>query len=141
MRGIAPGIVEDVKDSLNPSNFFNIVQGTGFPSCKKVRLPVGDTKNQISSSYDPSNVWIDEPVDWIAGKPTQERWVFNKWISKEAWDKVPKTLAPAPPPKKVKGKKPDEKECFANQQDDSQLYAGILFAVISLGILYYTKLK
>ncbi len=141
MRGLAPGILEDVKDTLNPQRLFSQLQSTTFAACKKVRLPVGDSRGQIRSPYESSNVWIQDPVQWVNGQPTQERWVFDRWISKEAWDAQPKTETRLDLDMEVRVEKPNVKECFANQRADSQLYAGILFAVVSLGILYYTKLK
>lgn len=143
MRGLGPGILEDVKDTLNPQRLFTQLQSTSFAACKKVRLPVGDSKGQIRSSEDPSNVWIEGSVQWVNGQPTQERWIFDRWISKEAWNAHPKTEAPQIFPRVIEKQREVHgvTECFTTQTHVSQLYAGILLAVTAFGILYYTKIK
>ena len=42
LRGLAPGILEDARDGLNPIPIANAVFGTGYAKCKQVELPVGD---------------------------------------------------------------------------------------------------
>lgn len=44
MRGLAPGIIEDVKWSLDPKPVLQAAFGNVYPVCQKVSLPVGDTK-------------------------------------------------------------------------------------------------
>jgi hypothetical protein len=143
MRGLAPGILEDVKDTLNPARFFDIAQSTAYPKCRKVRLPVGDSKGQIRSSYEPSNVWIEGKVDTVGGKPTQERWIFDKWITKEEWDAEPKTEEPPIPTQMGRAIRPEltcQSEGFQTMESSlqtSHIYATILLTALSLGFLYY----
>ncbi len=204
MRGLAPGILEDVKDSLNPERMFsifsddskshenselskslksvskftnmipniprsknkdkkdsgkkedsdltnalqqvagmvsNVQNSKAFPKCKKVRMTVGDGKGRIQSAYNPSNVWIEGQVDTVNGQPTQERWVFDSWITKDEWDKVPKTEAPAIPKKKGKAQLPEMTcesfETMESSLNRSHLYATILLGALSVGIIYY----
>lgn len=72
MKGLAPGMLEDARDALNPMPIFHAAIGTGYPKCKKVTKPVGDLNGQTRSPYDGSNVWIKGQID---GGPTQTKWV------------------------------------------------------------------
>jgi len=90
LRGLAPGIVEDAANALNPMRLFNAATGTGYARCKKVTLPVGDDNGRIKSSYD-GTVWIEGPIAYYQnGKPYQTQWVFDADISQEEYDKTPK---------------------------------------------------
>lgn len=89
LRGLAPGMLEDSRDALNPVPIMNAVFGTGYAKCKQVTLPVGtalgrlknvDGKDLIRSAY-PGDIKM------IGGRPHQTRFVFDKWLTKEEWDK------------------------------------------------------
>ncbi len=71
MRGLAPGIMEDARDALNPVPIFRAAMGSGYPKCKQVTLPVGDGYGNVKSPYDGS-VWIKGRID---PGPTQTKWV------------------------------------------------------------------
>lgn len=73
LRGLAPGILEDAQDALNPVPIFNALVGSGYPKCKKVTLPVGDVKGRTQSEDGSS--WIVGPLDSSSGPPMQTRWV------------------------------------------------------------------
>jgi hypothetical protein len=73
LRGLAPGILEDAKDALNPKPVLNALLGSGYPKCKKVTLPVGDSFKQIRSG---TNQLIFGPVQYDkSGWPTQTYWI------------------------------------------------------------------
>lgn len=98
LQGLAPGILEDARDALNPLPLLQAAAGTGYPKCKKVTRQVGDAYGRIRSEYDKENIWIKDKIDETRGKfPYQTRWVFDKWISMEEYDKTPKTEVPKQP--------------------------------------------
>jgi len=72
MKGLAPGMLEDARDALNPIPIFQAAMGTGYPKCKQVTKPVGDLNGNTRSPYDPANVWIKGD---IGPGNTQTRWV------------------------------------------------------------------
>lgn len=89
LRGLAPGILEDARDGLNPVPVMNAVFGTGYAKCKEVTMPVGtflgmlknvDGKELIRPLY-PGDIRMK------GGRPHQTRFVFDKWLTKEEWDK------------------------------------------------------
>lgn len=77
LRGLAPGLVENAMDALDPRPIFAAVTSTGYPVCQQVQCPVGDINGSISnggSSAD-SGPYILDPVQYVNGVPTQTRWV------------------------------------------------------------------
>jgi len=95
LRGLAPGILEDAKDALNPKPVLNALLGSGYPKCKKVTLPVGNGFKQIQSG---DNKWIFGPVQYDAnGWPTQTYWVQDLdkkgnlvFLTQDEWNAEPK---------------------------------------------------
>ena len=89
LRGLAPGILEDARDGLNPIPIANAVFGTGYAKCKQVELPVGDTFGRLKNIDGKEMVRPLFPGDikMIGGRPHQKRFVFDKWLTKEEWDK------------------------------------------------------
>jgi hypothetical protein len=90
LRGLAPGIVEDASSALNPARLFSAAMGSGYAQCKKVTLPVGDDRGNLKSPYDGA-VWVEGNVEYRGGRPHQTRWVFDKDVSQDMYDKTPKT--------------------------------------------------
>lgn len=95
MRGLAPGILEDAQDALNPRPVLNAVLGSGYPKCKQVTLPVGDSNGAIKSSD--GTLWINGPVQ--GGKQTH--WVQDTdkygnllYLSKQEFDADKKEFCP-----------------------------------------------
>jgi hypothetical protein len=89
LRGLAPGILEDAQAGLNPVPVLNSLFGTGYAKCKQVRMPVGDAFGRLRSS---DNVeWIRPlfpgDIQTVAGKPTQARWIFDRWMTQDEWQK------------------------------------------------------
>jgi hypothetical protein len=75
LRGMAPGMVEDVKFALNPYPVINAVVGSGYPKCKLVKNLVGDIDGKITNV---DGVLLVDPVGLIKGgdgRYYQQRWV------------------------------------------------------------------
>lgn len=97
LRGLAPGMMEDTKDALNARPLLQAAFGNVYPVCKKVTLPVGDELGRIRDPVTREQ-WVFGDVQDQKGRPVQTRWVQDtnpdgspKFISKEAYDKTPKT--------------------------------------------------
>jgi hypothetical protein len=76
MRGLAPGMLENAVDALDPQPIIAAVSGTGYPVCQQVQCPVGDNAGSIVNASDPSQTpYIVDPVQYVNGKPYQSRWV------------------------------------------------------------------
>lgn len=76
LKGLAPGMIEDAENALNPSPLMNAVFGSGYPQCKQVTLPVGDSYGRI---MDP-----DTNEDWIGDstglQQTENGYVQTRWV-------------------------------------------------------------
>lgn len=120
MRGLAPGIVQDAANALNPVPLFKAATSTGFIQCKKVTQLVGDDNGRLKSRYGGPD-WITGPIQMINGQPNQSRWVFDQYISSEEDDKTPKT------------------EGFADGPSSQTIAAGVLFSALLLGFLIVAK--
>ena len=74
LRGLAPGMMEDVESALNPKPILQAAFGSPYPVCVQKTLPVGDAKGQIT---DPKSgeKWITSPVDTSSGRPMQTAWI------------------------------------------------------------------
>jgi hypothetical protein len=127
-RGLAPGIVEDAASALDPRPYFEAVIGSGYAQCKKVTLPVGDMNGNIQSPYTKDKngkpvQWVNGAFTSIGGKPHQTRWVLDKYVTQEEYDKTPKI------------EKAIEGFCTMN----SSIAAGTLFAVLFFGTIVWVK--
>jgi len=95
LKGLAPGILEDAKEALNPIPVLNAMIGSGYPKCQKVTRRVGDNFKRIGDGEDQ---WIYGSVEYdSAGFPTQTRWIqaVDKkerpiFITQDQWLKEPK---------------------------------------------------
>jgi len=74
MRGLAPGMLENARDALDPRPIFTALSGTGYPVCQQVLCPVGTTVGKIQAS-DAKKPFIVGPVTTVNGLPHQKRWV------------------------------------------------------------------
>ena len=99
LKGLAPGMLEDAKNGLNPAPLMNSLLGSGYPQCKQVTLQVGDAEGRI---MDPSSgeVWIAEPERAVRSGNgyVQTQWVQDTDskgdpinLSRDEWIAVPKT--------------------------------------------------
>ena len=76
LKGLAPGMIEDAENALNPSPLMNALFGSGYPQCKQVTLPVGDAYGNV---MDP-----DTNEDWIGDstglQQTANGYVQTRWV-------------------------------------------------------------
>lgn len=77
LKGLAPGMLENARDALDPRPIFAAVTGTGYPVCQQVQCPVGDVNGNITNINDPGTApYILDPTQpGQNGGPTQTRWV------------------------------------------------------------------
>ncbi len=77
LKGLAPGMLENARDALDPRPILAAVTGTGYPVCQQVQCPVGDVNGNIQNANDPtSGPYIIDPVTvGPDGKAYQTRWV------------------------------------------------------------------
>ena len=132
MRGLAPGIISDAAGALNPMPLFNAVTGSGYPRCRKVTLPVGNTRGQLKASLPPYNVWITERTKIVNGAPHQTRWVFDSYITQDEYNATPKTEKAGTIP---------VTEGFVGNTDASKVIAGVIFAALMFGIIGWKASK
>jgi hypothetical protein len=94
LRGLAPGIVEDAKEALNPVPIMEAVFGSGYPQCRFEVKPVGD---QDGRHINPTTgrSYVENPESVQTNGPTRQgRWVFDRSLTKAQWDAAPKTHCP-----------------------------------------------
>ena len=72
MKGLAPGMLENARDALDPRPLFSAITGTGYPVCQEVACPVGTVGGRITTDGKP---FIIGAVNNINGLPYQTRWV------------------------------------------------------------------
>ena len=76
LKGLAPGMLENARDALDPRPIFSAVSGTGYPVCQQVQCPVGDINGSIQNARDSGGKpYILDPVTYVNSMPTQTRWV------------------------------------------------------------------
>lgn len=75
LKGLAPGMLENARDALDPRPIFAAVTATGYPVCQQVTCPVGDTNGNTANPTDPANPYILGAVEFVDGLPHQRRWV------------------------------------------------------------------
>jgi hypothetical protein len=100
LQGLAPGMIEDAENALNPSPLINAMFGSGYPQCKQVTLPVGDAYGRISDS-DTGEMWISDPDTAVntGNGYVQTRWVQDTDnqgnpinLTRDQWSSAPKTF-------------------------------------------------
>lgn len=115
MRGIAPGMIEDVQAALDPTPILQATFGSVYPKCVQATLPVGDGRGYTT---DPASgdVWVQGPIQYTNG-PVQTKWIqaTNKkgapiYVSADVYKNTPKTMKPDGTPNKTK-----EEEAFSNE--------------------------
>jgi len=122
--GVAPGILEDARDALNPFPLFTAAMSSGYPDCELVTLPVGDLYGRTKPDVEKpghNSTWLEGPVD-SGWPPKQTKWVQKTdkdgnpvWLSESEYNSRPKTHnfdgTPIPLPK--------AKEAFIGYVDSS----------------------
>lgn len=114
LKGLAPGMVEDAENALNPSPLMNAVFGSGYPQCKQVTLPVGDAYGNVMDP-DTNEDWIGDSTglqpttlpDGTSGY-VQTRWVQDTDrlgnpinLTRDQWVAAQKTFNPDGTPLKT----------------------------------------
>ena len=109
LKGLVPGMMEDVQGALNPMPLLNAMLGSGYPQCQQITKQVGDTRGRIA---DPETgvPWIEDPKTAFnqGGLYYQKRWVLATdkngngiTLTKEKYDKTPKTMNKDGTPKRA----------------------------------------
>ena len=100
MRGLAPGILEDAENALDPSPMMSAVFGSGYPSCKYVMQQVGDQDGNIQNTAT-GKYYIDDPGSVVkqGGVSMQGKWVHDADLNLDQYNAVPKTHCPDGYPK------------------------------------------
>ena len=102
LQGLAPGMMEDMQHALDAKPVMNALFGSGYPQCKLVTLPVGDSYGRIRDDTT-GEAWISDPdsAQWNGSGYTQRRWIQDTDskgnpinLSKENWDNEAKTYKP-----------------------------------------------
>jgi len=100
LKGLAPGMIEDAENALNPSPLINALFGSGYPQCKQVQMAVGDAYGRIADP-DTGEPWIADPETAVN---TNNGYVQTRWIqdtdakgnpinlSRDNWVSVQKTF-------------------------------------------------
>jgi len=75
LRGLGPGIMEDVQTALDPRPVMSAMFGSATPVCSLVARPVGDQDGRIQNP-DSKNYYVDDPgtVYRVNGQAMQKRW-------------------------------------------------------------------
>ena len=149
LQGLAPGILEDARDGLNPIPIANAVFGTGYAKCKQVELPVGDHfgrlknidgKEMVRPLFPGDIVMKDDPP-----RPYQKRFVFDKWLTKDEWDKENQSASYCPDGSLIADH--DENDCkkgmmkkegFSSVGTEGSLPVAILLALAAALWVRYT---
>lgn len=102
LKGLAPGMIEDAENALNPSPLLNALFGSGYPQCKQVTMPVGDAYGHIADP-NTNEDWIGDTtgVQQTGNGYVQTRWVQDTDrqgnpvnLSRDQWIAAPKTYNP-----------------------------------------------
>jgi len=101
LKGLAPGMIEDAENALNPVPLINSLFGSGYPECEQVTLQVGDAYGRISDP-DTGEPWISEKDSafYDGGIYKQTKWIQRKVngmpvnMTRDEWVATPKTYNP-----------------------------------------------
>ena len=102
LKGLAPGIVEDAQEALDPRPVIGAIFGSGYPQCSFQIKPVGD-QDGLPMNPATENYYVENPetlvnadgTPWTKGKPAyQGRWVKTEDMSQTDWTNAPKTYCP-----------------------------------------------
>lgn len=102
LKGLAPGMIEDMEQALNPEPLVNALFGSGYPQCKQITSHVGDGYGNIRDESTGES-WISDPDSAIrtGNEYVQTRWVQDTDrkgnpinLSRDQWVSMPKTFNP-----------------------------------------------
>lgn len=100
LKGLAPGMIEDAENALNPAPLINALFGSGYPRCKRVTMPVGDSYGNIADP-DTGEPWISDPdsATNTGNGYTQTQWIQDTDsqgnpvnLTRDQWASAPKTF-------------------------------------------------
>ena len=75
LKGLAPGMLENARDALDPRPILSAITGSGYPVCQKVTCPIGTADGRVSNASDPKKPFIVGDWQNRDGTPVQSRWV------------------------------------------------------------------
>lgn len=78
LKGLAPGMIEDAENALNPGPLMNAIFGSGYPQCKRVTLPVGDAYGRIMDP-DTNEDWIGDSTG-LQQAPDGNGYIQTRWV-------------------------------------------------------------
>lgn len=102
LKGLAPGMIEDAENALNPSPLLNALFGSGYPQCKQITMPVGDGYGRIADPTTNED-WIGDTtgIQQTGNGYVQTRWVQDTDrqgnpvnLTRDQWAAAPKTYNP-----------------------------------------------
>ena len=147
LRGLAPGIIEDAKAALDPRPVMQAVFGGGSPRCRWEVREVGDQNGSIQGPNGSYYIENPETAYQQNGRTVQGRWVFDTNLSKEEWEKVPKTHCPNGYPKK-NHRNGNCKDVVENRsieaftsENSKKVGTGILLGIAVVGTLFLLKVS
>jgi hypothetical protein len=100
LKGLAPGMIEDAEHALDSKPLINAMFGSGYPQCKQVTLPVGDSYGRIADDVT-GEPWISLPR---TARRSGDGYVQTMWVqdtdaagnpinlSRDQWVAAPKTF-------------------------------------------------
>jgi len=129
MRGLAPGIIEDAKEALNPRPLLQAAFGNVYPKCVQVTRGVGDATGRTQDPEDGSKWYVGDQksLQYINGWPAQTKWIQETdpkgnlvYVSQKVFNDTPKTHNPDGTRKEIGG--------FEDVNKASIVVAIVLFA-------------
>jgi hypothetical protein len=111
LQGLAPGMIEDAENALNPQPLMDALFGSGYPQCKQTTMHVGDAYGRIKDP-DTGEVWISMPKTAVKrdDKYYQTAWVQDTdtkgnpiTLTKDKWMAEKKTFKADGTPIKAQG--------------------------------------
>lgn len=146
LRGLAPGILEDVTGALDPTPIMSAAFGTGYPQCRLTTKRVGDQDGKISK-VDENGVtiyYIHNPETAFKGADGyyyQSRWTKESEIDQAEWESTEKIYCPNGAAKN--GDCPSEGFCSPCQTNEKvkQLVLLSAAAIGIFGILYCIRAR
>jgi len=102
LKGLAPGMIEDVEHGLNPAPLMGALFGSGYPQCELREMAVGDAYGRIADDTTGES-WISEPETAYSrgGTYYQKRWMQKMdshgqpiQMTRDEWVAAKKTFRP-----------------------------------------------
>lgn len=102
LKGLAPGMIEDAKNALNPAPLMGALFGSGYPKCKQVELMVGDAYGEIEDGAT-GEKWLADNIGltYKGNGYVQKKWIQDTTsdgtsinLTREQWESTPKSYNP-----------------------------------------------